>query len=1052
MPVRNRKPRPSRNDNGFFITGVDAEDYDVTKVNRSKGRTAKKALAIEDNRLELAPPRPPANFLSLPNSRPALELKDILTKPEKPDGGIDELRGMIARTRAKLDKQMGTLDGFRSQVNDIKHGKFLKNVNDQGSNSVSGAATGSRSSVPALPPSRINSSSSVTALANSCFHRPVDLAPIEDRRVGPRKPRFLKEDSASLSGVVVWVAPLAKSIVRLVLQPACDLVDFQGLLYFDVCKFAFSSMSARVDVESMDDTKPKKKHKKQTAGRKAKKKRDKNGKVERHNPKAFTYSGGRNRVQKKVQYVADKRAKALKAERIDKNPPVPPPLVIVVQGPPGSGKSTLIRSLVRHYTKHNLTKCEGPITLVSGKSRRLTFIECSNDVRQMIDLAKIADLVLLTVDASYGFEMETFEFLNILQTHGFPRVIGVLPHLDKFTEIKTQRAVKRKMKQRFWTEIHDGAKLFYLSGLQYGRYNKTEILNLSRFISVAKFHPTNWRAAHPHMLALRWEDVTPGQLGDVETRDVNFYGYLAGARLREGMQVHIPGVGDFPVSSVEEYDDPCPCPELIDTDKNSKTSEHSTKGRQKNAPLRSLKDTHKLLYAPACNAGNVLMDADAMYINLPEYKTSFTKAEDRLKNDLSDDDSDVDGSGSDAEREPMDSGNLPEAVSMVRTLQDATNALQNSVQSASMQVVKGTQMLQNDFVPHKRRPVPEGVFQNGSLTEQLIFDDGDDDEFDQDQDPRITGKTSSDDEAEDSNSIDGDDEQEIDTNRVECAKAKFNVNSSLASLVYSHCDSILKRDAASVEQDRKAKKLQLFDDEPSDELDDDQAHISLPPSGSNQQPLGQLFHGKNDFESSRVRLLTNVDPMELFAYDATTKKFLIPTREQMKQYWDEAKLEDLKSKFFITGGWDSADEEEKIATPAENEECNSDDDSTVAENDSKWTHINCEEAQDAEGNDAEQSKIKSSNNVNGIPKLDGSFGIATFVRVSIRGIPAECVHEFDPKKPIIVGGLLPGEATCGFIQLRLKKHRWAPKILKSNDAMLVSAGWRRFQTMPIYAL
>ena len=33
----------------------------------------------------------------------------------------------------------------------------------------------------------------------------------------------------------------------------------------------------------------------------------------------------------------------------------------------------------------------------------------------MVDAAKYADLVLLLVDASFGFEMETFEFLNILQ-------------------------------------------------------------------------------------------------------------------------------------------------------------------------------------------------------------------------------------------------------------------------------------------------------------------------------------------------------------------------------------------------------------------------------------------------------------------------------------------------------------------------------------------------------------------------------------------------------------------------------------------------------------
>ncbi len=33
----------------------------------------------------------------------------------------------------------------------------------------------------------------------------------------------------------------------------------------------------------------------------------------------------------------------------------------------------------------------------------------------MIDAAKYADLVLLLIDGAFGFEMETFEFLNILQ-------------------------------------------------------------------------------------------------------------------------------------------------------------------------------------------------------------------------------------------------------------------------------------------------------------------------------------------------------------------------------------------------------------------------------------------------------------------------------------------------------------------------------------------------------------------------------------------------------------------------------------------------------------
>ena len=53
-----------------------------------------------------------------------------------------------------------------------------------------------------------------------------------------------------------------------------------------------------------------------------------------------------------------------------------------------------------------------------------------------------------------------------------------------------------------------GAKLFYLSGLKHGRYLKREVLNLARFISVAKTKPLSWRLGHPYMVADRFEVCT----------------------------------------------------------------------------------------------------------------------------------------------------------------------------------------------------------------------------------------------------------------------------------------------------------------------------------------------------------------------------------------------------------------------------------------------------------------------------------------------------------------------------------------------------------------
>ena len=60
----------------------------------------------------------------------------------------------------------------------------------------------------------------------------------------------------------------------------------------------------------------------------------------------------------------------------------------------------------------------------------------------------------MLVDASFGFEMETFEFLNIVQVHGFPKIMGVLTHLDSFKDNKRMRKTKKKLKHRFWTEVY----------------------------------------------------------------------------------------------------------------------------------------------------------------------------------------------------------------------------------------------------------------------------------------------------------------------------------------------------------------------------------------------------------------------------------------------------------------------------------------------------------------------------------------------------------------------------------------------------------------------
>lgn len=123
------------------------------------------------------------------------------------------------------------------------------------------------------------------------------------------------------------------------------------------------------------------------------------------------------------------------------------PLIIVVHGPRGVGKSSVIRCLINHYTRQDIEKIIGPVTVIAGKERRLCFVECPKDLNSMVDCAKVADVVLCVIDGSFGFEMVTFEFLNLLQVHGFPRVIGILTHLDQVQSVRRTKNIKNQLKK-----------------------------------------------------------------------------------------------------------------------------------------------------------------------------------------------------------------------------------------------------------------------------------------------------------------------------------------------------------------------------------------------------------------------------------------------------------------------------------------------------------------------------------------------------------------------------------------------------------------------------
>lgn len=74
-----------------------------------------------------------------------------------------------------------------------------------------------------------------------------------------------------------------------------------------------------------------------------------------------------------------------------------------------------------------------------------------------------------------------------------------------------------------------------------------------------------------------------------------------------------------------------------------------------------------------------------------------------------------------------------------------------------------------------------------------------------------------------------------------------------------------------------------------------------------------------------------------------------------------------------------------------------------------------------------------------------------YVRIGFKNVPCEFVNHFDPTHPILIGSLNMTEENIGYVNCKVKKHRWYKKILKTADPVIVSMGWRRFQTRPIYA-
>lgn len=331
------------------------------------------------------------------------------------------------------------------------------------------------------------------------------------------------------------------------------------------------------------------------------------------------------------------------------------PKLVVVQGPPKSGKTTLIRSLIKHYTGQSVKDPRGPITIKTSNKQRITLVECPNDISRMTDFAKVPDVLLCLVDASLGFEMQTFEFCAIMQIHGFPKCLGVATHMDFYKENKKKRRVKKLLKKRFEIEVSKDTKMFFTNGFQNGQYLYKDAHNIARYLSVMNPREAEFKQTHPHVLVDRFDLLSAENrdLSDNSLVDVALFGYCRGNAFLRDQSVFLTGLGFLKPSAIEEANDPVKLTESVAGAKGKEKEESSageeaeaasdeeaapaqcrsagksqSKSIAKVAKMRkSLKKFEKVIYAPQSNIGMTMFDETGDYVTIPDKYVVFTKTE-----------------------------------------------------------------------------------------------------------------------------------------------------------------------------------------------------------------------------------------------------------------------------------------------------------------------------------------------------------------------------------------------------------------------------------------
>jgi ribosome biogenesis protein BMS1 len=571
-------------------------------------------------------------------------------------------------------------------------------------------------------------------------------------------------------------------------------------------------------------------------------------------------------------------------------------------------------------------------------------------------------------------------------------------------------------------------------------------------------------------------------------RTMVFYGFVRGTHLNPKMKVHLIGVGDYDMADISVLPDPCPLPD-----------------KERDRTTLSKKDA--LLFAPLSDVGAVTFDKDAVYIDIRQ--ANYTKKENlAIISRRKEDDGDADNDEEEEEEVEYDS-DAP--AGMLKNLQDVRTSVDEKMKKSSFRIFKGSKAIvaeesssyseeesedddddsESEGSDTDRRRSSRRGDALGDLNEDMESESDDENESDSgdEKDDEEEDEESSDDEIDEESEEEGtesSDDENLSEDEIE--GTSLGVNHWKSSIAERAKQSFLERESGMINlqelvygQSQKSSMInEALEDEDESSSDDDDEFFKPKVTGSR---ANNSLSGSNHVEAL---VLDEEDSCRMVEAPLNVTPWLEDS--------DGCLVESIRNKF-VTGNWGKEEEEEygDFEDLESGEKFTSSGrDATGSIDDLPPEGLTDEELRDFYAKKKAEQKSKFDDDYDNEKKQDGGdmndesaeneyiealkrekearlarnkeeFGIdgersrlrhegfrqGLYCRVKIEGIPSGFVTGFDPKMPLVLGGLTTQETSLSLTRCRFKKHRWHKKILRSNDPLVFSIGWRRFQSIPV---